>query len=1232
MATTTIGTWIYDKGSATGGGGGGGGGVPAPDVSILPSPDVVFRSDHKVEVDVAWLPDASATPQNFLGVQVYLEDPDISSAANGPMDGTSVTMDGTTNQMSGDHAPIPVNEVTKSPATVFLDSTMGTTNGQTYKTARNVRIYLASYGPYSHPHLVRATDPNPTPNILVNIPIGRGSGESGQEWAFLVTDVKVEVNTDYNRVDPKYSLILSYTPPDPATPVPPGMNHFGGCRIKFIYEDANGDGIFTDPGGGDTGMNIPVGQASGFKSDDYPPNPAGGKFRVYFCSEDDSQPLGHHVNSLIEGTTPFAYAIVPPVPQTPNVSNFTISGQKISWLVDGSMIAEALFSWDLGDALGNVRYAGVILYLVKVTGAGTNLTTFPQDLTGKLSNKATDYPMDISAIPKTPEVWTIAAISYDNNGHLADGQDPKNYGLPIFTSPTVTWTVGPPTPGSDGSGTEFAPLVTVNPGVSVTPTESISADGVGLVSFAIGSPTQPAWTNPDDTQFGNVQVGMAINHDATHLTYWNVPVNNQYFTTPAMPSFGNFGQGVPVDFYLVSDDPQGHKNKLRYSVTPVINYTYTPKPGAIIPARSGWFDDKQFSWVDGAGLTADNIEANNIYVGKTLVVGGSNDTSFAGQANGQIAVKNSSGQLRAWMGEQQPNQGMSGPPLWGAWFGQAWIGGTSPLDAPLWVDNQGIIQVGGIAARQNSRYPYISVRDQTGLEMGRIGASLNVPSGSIGDNTGSSPPPQLTAGAWFTQLAVGGRDLSNWNILIVPDQTGAHPNGSTFQMRNISVLTIDYLPQVLVQPYNNHYTLEFGSSEWVTVGPASWQFPGIHIYEVDSAQVGAYYLNRGLVLTGSAGQGKQVKASLVTYNGDASGRDTPQDYFWGELAMYSPGSNARTVYLASGGQSGQNSPVFILLDVSQNLLFEVDPNGHTYIKGVLQGAPIGGNAQPVNAFAYSVNGYGQVIGADGSWKGKAITAGGGQTPWATPINGNQQPLTNAGSISANQFTMNSGVVVVDTNGAFRGVGVDVGNGGITCGAITTFGAGAHPNTTNGIDTQTINCNGNIAANGIITARDHYEGGQFRGAGVSVPGYGIGCGYLNLNSGNIDGVGTLNAGQCVVNNYQIQNRGVVINSAAQFVGNGISMSAGITCGSLQVTNGPITCGTCGVNGPVTCTQVIIGTTQRIDVNGIYRGGLQGTDHVYGGDFGVSFVAAGLPHGGFYDRDGVYHRVEGGIICS
>ena len=1222
------GTWIYEKGSPTGGTGGGpGGGLPAPDVTIDAPAEVIFRSDHQVEVDVAWFASASATALNFLGAAIYLEDPDISSGANGPMDGASVPLDGTA-QMSGTWAPVFVNDSLEDPAAsggtavVMLDSTMGSKPGQTYKTARNVRIYLAAYGPSSQPRLVRATEASPTPSILVNIPLGRGQGESGQEWALLVTNPSVLVNTDYNRTDPQYNLTFTYTPPDPSVAVPAGMNGFGGVRILFVYYDPAGNPVFP---GKDTGISVPVQSANGYDSPAYHPGAGGGKFRCYFCSEDDSQPLGHHVNSLVEGTTPYAEAIVPGVPSAPDVTGFSIRGQKVIWLLDGSMVAQATFAWSLPASGDNVRYAGVHLYLVKVTGTAP-LSPFPQDLSGQQANTDKAYIVDVDAIPAQDEIWTVAAISVDNNGVLAD--DPAKFGQAGFHSPTVQWTVGPPTPGSPGSGTEHAPLVTINTGAAATATQTLSADGVGMVSFQVGP-----WTNPSGNQFGSAQVAMVVNGDATKPTFWSVPSNATSFQTPAMPSFGNIGAAVPVDFYLVSDDPQGNKNQLVIGTTPKIGSTFTPTAGAIIPARSGWFNEDQFSWT-AAGMTADNISAQVVQVGKTLIVGGSPLASFGGSVNGQIAVENSSGVLRAWLGEQQPGQG-SGAPLWGAWFGQLWVGGTSPLTAPLFIDNQGIIEVGAIAAAQGSQYPYISVRDSHGYEMGRIGASLTVPSGSLGDGVGPSPPPQLTAGAWFTQLGIGGSNISNWNILITPDTT--NPLGSQFQMRNINKLSIDYAA-ASGPPSNAEYKLEFGNSVWMAGGLSGgqWQFPGIHIYEWDNVgnNFGATFLNRGMVLRGpqtTPGYPTYpVILSLVTFNGQSSGSDVPSA-FWGDFAMFSPiAPYNRTVYLASGG-TNQGNPQMILQDAAGNILFQIDTSGNVSIKGVLKGAPISGTDQPINALAYNVQGYGPVIDATGAWKGKPIVSGVNQSPWTGPINGAGFPLSNVGNISGSQYYVPGfAAAVINTNGAFNGAGVDVTTTstayGIRCGSLTVVNG---PIACGSIGvTQSVNCNAvqingttvidssrqvfgyQIYANGGLAVNSN---NQFVGFGVDVGTYGIGCGGVTCR-GNMDVSGSTTFHNAVTITANVQANSA--NVTGNFSANTVNLSF------LQVNGNTL-----------------------INNNYIWQGGVQCTNpsygQIYGTEFGISNVSRGWPQSTgaasgatstFATADGRHVTVCGGIITN
>jgi hypothetical protein len=686
-----------------------------------------------------------------------------------------------------------------------------------------------------------------------------------------------------------------------------------------------------------------------------------------------------------------------------------------------------------------------------------------------------------------------------------------------------------------------------------------------------------------------------------------------------------------VDFYIVSDDQQGRKNTLVVNKTPDIPYTYTPTEGAVIPARSGWFS-AEFKWPANGSFQADSFASQKIFVGSQLVVGGA-PSSFNGPngQNGQVAVLDGSGKLVAWMGQSEPGTGQAGqgtqPGVYGGWFGNLYVGGTNPLDAPIWIDQQGIVEVGGIAAAQPSfKYPYISVRDASGYEKGRIGAQLTVPSGPT-DGIGTPPPPgspllQLTAGAWFTQLAVGGSNISNWNILVVPDPNNSL--GSQLQIRNVNLFEIDYAAQ-FGSPANNAYRLQFGNSVWSTGHTqGSWQFPGISLYEIDNVgnQFGAVYLSRGVVLQGHGNQNYPVLVSLVTYNGQPSGADLPNAAFWGELDMFSPLSPYnRTVYLASGSASGPSSDgssVFVLSDKDANMNFQVNQRGDTFIRGVLQGVPTG---TPVNAVAYNVNGYGPVIDAAGNWKGKPISGGGGsgsQTPWTQDINAAGFNLLFATKVQFNQALQGANVVI-NSNGAFVGYGIDVSLEGISCGYLSTLGNAGHGSGTGQIDCHHLHSNGNIVTGPVSLAaaaslpgtgwlaadyigaqvdlgavQIHVHGSlainsscQFVGNGVNVGGNEIICGHLecdavpNVSDGIVSAQG-VGAQQWVsAGEYRDYNRNVIINNQNVFVGNGVVLDPhyGMQCGYLNVLstgggNGQITCGSVSCTGQINAAALSV----------------------------------------------------------
>jgi hypothetical protein len=983
---------------------------PAPNVTIGTA-TVTFRNDHKVEVDVNWTAGASANAQNFTGVAVYLEDPDISTGPIPKLDG-STTLDGTA-QASGKWVPVFENDSLVSPAILFPDPDISA------RQARNIRVYLASYGPNATPKLVRANQASPTPSIVVAIPRAPQSGESGMEYAFLITDPHVDINTDFDRPDPQYSLTFTYTPPDPTVTPPPGMNRFGGVRIFYVYYQPDGHSIVLP--GTDTGIDIPVNQShGGVQSPIYSAGAGNTKFRVYFCSEDDSQPLGSHINTLVAAvngtvsTTPYVEVEVTTEPLAPDVSSFTIANQQVVWQLSGIFVAQADFAWNIPSS---ARYSGVRLYLVNVVGS----SYYPVALTSTMATVTELFTLDVLNVPASTETWTIAAISVDTNGMLSD--DPASYGGAGFHSPTVQWIIGPPAQGTPGGGLEFAPPVTINAGATITPTEALSSDGVRMVTFDIGSSASPAWTNPTSNQFGHARVEIVVNGQFPPRFIYDVPANQSWFSTPAVPAFGTIGLANTIDAYIVSVDPQDNANSVA-GTTPKVTGSYTPQSGAIIAKRFDNFDHSEFQWIDPSpGFSAFLITAQKIQVGSTLVVGGASGAaaSFAGQNNGQIAVKRADGSIVAWMGQQQATQG-DGSQIYGGWFGQLWVGGTDPRDAPLYVNNAGQVIVGGIAGTSKT-YPYISVRDDSGVEQGRIGAKLAV---------GTSGPSTLTSGAWFSQLAVGGTNLLNWNVLIVPDP--AKPNAVDFQIRNCHLFTIDYPANSNNQGLSNaHYTTEFGTSVWTGAGYANlWSFPGIRIYEPGrssgSTYFGAAIISRGIVLRGPAA-GNPLTATLDMFNGTQDGNDLPLS-FWGELQLFSPNSPYnRTVFLAGGGAATGNSS-FAMADVNGTNVFEVRSDATVWIKsdlyqytgaqklisgGVFVGTGVNVSSFAVTAGSYTVgaatviNTAGAFVGAGVDCRNNAI-GGTGIAVWVTGLGAYAFGVDGSFVIGTRTFTITKGII------------------------------------------------------------------------------------------------------------------------------------------------------------------------------------------------------------------------------
>jgi hypothetical protein len=1007
-----------------------------------PAPVLTARSDQKWEVDIYYHV-VGATTDNFTGVAVYLEDPDISARPNIQLNGTA-PLDGSRGA-AGKWQPKFENNVTPDiaavsapnpyPITVIVDG---------LQRQRYIRIYLAVYGPNSDVQLVRANQTNPTPNVQVLVPVWSLKYVRGQEYAWLVSNVHVDVEPDFNRPDPNYKLEFSYTPPDPSIPLPPGMNPFGGVEIYYTYPDAkNTDPLYVIT---DSAIFVPETSSNGYLSPTYDVG-SGGTFRVYFCSGDNSQPA--HVNTLIPGVTPYQSVTIAYTTLVPDVTNFHIVKSYMTRPYDGSLIANLDIAWTNPTI---ASYGGVRFYLTGISPADPAYTV-PRQL-AEAGSGATSGTLSVSNWPTTLEHWTITAISEDS--FQKENNIPQN---PRPGSPQVIWDIGGPI-GLGGLGHEYAPLVTPLNLPTPVVDQQVSNDGVQMMRFTISG-----WTIPTDTAFGGAKVAMV---DGYGTTYYDAGKNTT-LTTPWLTA----APAETIYFYVVSYDPQNNINHIDFQPggsTPFTKIDFVPTPGKIKASQipTDWFSTADFVWKNApgpfnpadptnTGLQIAQLDAGRVQVGSVLRVGGAPPNSslapsFRGQ-NGQIAVYSSgidpgdiSGTptLRAWMGQQYTAlpDGTSAT-VYGGWFSELYVGGQGPPTSPLYVKNGGLMILGGWDVQtvlSTKYYPYLTVRDKRNTDQARIGASIaanpdgtrQVPVGDIAD----------IGGGWFSQFAVG-PNLAHWQILAPGDQT--------LRMRQINTFEIDYVRNIstISPPLNAPYQLLLGTDVAYTV-IGSTKFPGIVINRWDdignkATSHSSILINRGLVLsTDDSFTAEKRRAALVTFNGDQNGYDSGR--FWGELSMYSPTTGVLNVllnsgYIYNGVLSGNAS--FQMGDENGNLSFQVrqsrdivlgaqvfwgssasiqliDASGNyigpiktayvfsapgynvgatTIINGngdykngnfdsgpnyFINAGKIGGTLFSVSGWNGGPPGLGnQVISNDGHWTGQPIT--GGQTPWTQTI-------------------------------------------------------------------------------------------------------------------------------------------------------------------------------------------------------------------------------------------------------
>jgi len=1047
-----VNNWIYEMSTATGG-----------DTPFVPSDAPPVTIDHaevreiydgRFEVSVFWVPDATANPENFRGVGVYLEDPDISSGAQPPLNG-SRPLNGSA-QLSGRWNPIRENDSFVSPAVFMLDGE---------PAARTVRVYCLAFAHIANATLVRANKPGPTPSITVPIPAAAGQYVSGQEYAWIVKDQAVILVTDWdNPTGPIYHFNFDMTEPDDAIPLPPGMRPFGGVRI--VYEYANGIrsiGPFLESKKPDTWF-----------SPDYTPG-ATATIRCYFVSVD----IDGRVNTIVKEWTPYVDVTVvyPPAGQAsaPYITGLALSNNRFEWQPDGTLLAKADLNWTNPVS---PRFGGVYFYRTGVT---------PPRLMGQATGNVNSLTLQLIDWPKVSQAWTIVAISVDMNGKPSD-----NPAAPGPSTPSVVWNLGPPALG--GTGQEYAP---VGGAGTVTTEQQLNSDGVVMMRHKI-----TGWTNPTDNSFGGMSIARVYGSDFANATWWDPPKGATSFTTDWEPAPG----ARPFDFYFVSRDMMGHRNTILPGVTPVVSVSFTPMTGDIKASRlpSGWWDPSEFDWPaqDTGGLfTAKIIQAQKIYVGSILRVGGgtgANAPNFAGQQNGQIAVYNASNVLRAWAGEHDATgtpDNPSGHSIYGGWFAELYVGGDGPPNAPLYANVNGVVIVGGFDV-SGSRYPYISIRDNTNTEVGRMGARVG---------QGQAGTESSIQGAWFREFAYGGTTFADWRMLARTDVSSVQ--GATVQMRNIDKFTIDYIANYpdANNPTNAAVHLEYGYGSFIgnVADTRYWKFPGMKIVKTGTTQ-GINLIDRGLVLNDSSGR----LGALVIFNGNSFGSDAGP--FWGSLTLYSPSSRQINVILASG-DDGTNTPghsgaaYMTLRDETGNMNFNLDPVGDLYVRGNFKtvaglllidssmtfvgqgGVATNGIVRSYNSFYVGstqvINNASQFIGSAVNTSGDVTCAAGRVTQlyvggtlcaqsaiWTSGLQANE-------SVYAKDFAIWNRFAVIDNNGTFNGPGGVNTTGNVRGNQYLGGGGSTVINTSNQfVGSGGVNTSGDVTTTGAVRAGQLYIDG------------------------------------------------------------------------------------------------------------------------------------------------------------
>jgi hypothetical protein len=424
-----------------------------------------FETSTRYKLELAYTPPAEMN--DFEGVHVWEETVNQSDEEGVPLDG-SILLNGGSN-LGGNWTPIDRGRFTGSPAVLLFDDIVDPVTK---------RFYLTSFSQYAESALVRATEPDATPNILHTITPEIYA--LGEEYTRNVSSPTATVEIDDTHVTgPKYRIVYTCVPPsDPPSSL---QKPYGGCQIVYEYDD----------GRRTQGPIFAVNETE-VASDWYDLYVGISVIKHWFTAFDNSEEP--RSNTIVTGVTPSATTTVtwPLLSRTPgaeyadNVTNFVVNAPRVEVNALGQKEYNFDWSWTRPTTAAAIARWGGSTIWVEIPGDPKL-----HEMTG--ADTGDSGTISVTALPIISETWNFRAISRDNNGNV------NTYVLGV--TPEVSLTVAPP-------ATDVADVTAF----TVTAAYRVNASGqYGLI-------ITPIFTPPSDPQWGGMRFVVEIDGDPA--TYW----------------------------------------------------------------------------------------------------------------------------------------------------------------------------------------------------------------------------------------------------------------------------------------------------------------------------------------------------------------------------------------------------------------------------------------------------------------------------------------------------------------------------------------------------------------------------------------------------------------------------------------------------------------------------------------------------------------------------------------